>query len=259
MNEHALWIPSRYISLWSGFGLEMYVMMTWLAIAAGTIWWTSASWKLTDALWKRAMALVVIAVVTIFFTRLFHILFWGWQQTIDHPSLLTQLKSGRSIHGALAGFTISAIIISRVWKIPLEKPADILSFWPVFGLICARIGNFWNSEMIGTPSDLPFALRFYFSGDHGGIPRHPVQLYEAGLATVLLAIMVAAFMRKTKRRFLLPSLALIGYSVIRFGCDFIKDDPGHLFGEWLTTGQVLSILFIAAGVFLLREPGADPK
>lgn len=259
INDYMLWIPSRYIPLWDGFGLEMYVMMTWLAITAGTIWWTGASWKLTDSLWKRAAALIIIAVVTIVFTRLFHIVFWGWAQTVDHPRLLTQLKSGRSIHGALAGFALSSLIISRLWHISPERPATIMSFWPVFGLICARIGNFWNSEMIGTPSDLPWAVRFYFSGDHGGISRHPVQLYEAILAAALLILMAVFYVKKNSRPFLIPTLALAGYGVIRFCCDFIKEKPGDLFGNWLSTGQILSLVLIIFGILLFQKKRAVSK
>ncbi|MBN2718826.1 MAG: prolipoprotein diacylglyceryl transferase, partial [Deltaproteobacteria bacterium] len=149
------------------------------------------------------------------------------------------------------------VFIARLWRVPAHRIAGILSPWPLFGLICARIGNFWNSEMTGTPSSFPFAIGFYFSGDHGAVPRHPVQLYEAVLTLLLLCIMLVVFLKKraTHRPYLLPALAVTGYSAIRFLSDFVKDDPGHLFGPWLSTGQWLSLIFGIGGILLLKAGG----
>lgn len=250
-----VWMPPKFVTLYGTFGVQMYDMMTWLALIGGTIGWLFLTRKVTVPRWKKLLALVIIGVCALIFTRLFHILWWGLDQTIARPHLLLQVKKGRSIHGTLFGFGVAAILVSRLWKKPVAIPASAIGFWPILSLICARIGNFWNSEMIGTPSSWPFAVGFYHSGDRGAVLRHPVQLYEAGLAAILLAIMIFLHAKKntlsTKFPFLLPSIALTGYSLIRFCCDFVKEEAGFIWGTLLSTGQWISIPFFVFGVWLI--------
>ncbi|MBN2340944.1 MAG: prolipoprotein diacylglyceryl transferase [Deltaproteobacteria bacterium] len=257
-ETHFIWMPARYVSLFGDFGVQMYDIVTVVALVVGATGWLVMTRQIRVGVKKRLLALGLIGLTTVFFTRLFHILFWGLEQNIAHPTLLVQLGHGRSIHGAVAGFWLSAFLISKLWRTPLPPLLNAISIWSVFGLVCARIGNFWNSEMVGTATTWSTGIGFYFHGDHGTVIRHPVQLYEAALALMLLVILIVLYVRirvtKTDHRYLPASVAFIGLGIIRFCCDFIKEEPGHLFGSLLTTGQILSIPLMLLGGWLLYLP-----
>src|SRR6185295_9775192 len=110
------------------------------------------------------------------------------------------------------------------------------------GLLLGRVANFINSELWGRPADssVPWAMVF---PNGGPLPRHPSQLYEAGLeGVVLFAVLFFLIRRGALRR---PGLIIgafaIGYSIARSFCEFFREpDPqlGFLWGG-LTMGMVL--------------------
>ncbi|MBN2801542.1 MAG: prolipoprotein diacylglyceryl transferase [Deltaproteobacteria bacterium] len=252
LQKYLFWAPDNYINIYKGYGVEVYNLLSWISVAAGILYLFLWLKKKDIPLKKILISLLIVTVAGVVFTRLFHIVFWDFNEYLLHPSRFFQIRAGRSVHGTLFGFMIGALILWKYLKIPFSEIADRLSLWLIFGLMLARIGNFYNSEMIGSPSALPWAVRFYFSADRGGTPRHPVQLYESFFAFVILVSVIGVLIKtKNRKPLLITGIVLTGFFISRFIFDFIKHAPGHLAGDFLTTGQMLSIPFFIIGLYIL--------
>ena len=92
-----------------------------------------------------------------------------------------------SFHGGLAGTIIAMTVFSLRRKIPMLSLFDVAAASVTFGLFFGRIANFINGELWGRPTDLPWGIVF---PNAGPLPRHPSQLYEAGLEGILLFIVL---------------------------------------------------------------------
>ena len=125
-----------------------------------------------------------------------------------------------------------------------------------------RIGNFINAEHWGRPTDVPWAVVF---PNADAQPRHPSQLYEAGLEGLLLLVVlgIVAQTGGFKRPGLLTGLALAGYGLARVPMEFFREpDPDiEQLAHGLTMGMVLSFPMVAVGIALViysalgaREP-----
>lgn len=122
-----------------------------------------------------------------------------------------------------------------------------------------RLGNFFNSEMIGNPTDLPWAVAFTHIDQ---IPRHPAQMYEA-IAYVIIFFILWAMYQKNKdpKPGKLFGIFLILLFGARFVIEYVKiDQVAFEAGMLLNMGQILSIPFILLGIFLLvRKPKETKK
>ncbi len=250
-DAYFIWHENGWVSLGGGFGMMMYDIMKWLALGAGTLAWVLSIWKHKLPPWKVVLSVVLIGAVGTITTKLTHYAFWEFDQ---FPSIYRMVRStgaGHSVHGAMLGFVLSAILLAKWLRIPLGEVADGLSWWTPLGLMLVRIGNFWNNEILGTQTTLPWAVGFFKTMDHGKVPRHPVQLYESAFC-LLLVVAMLIMVRKgwAKRPWTLSATVLIGYSAARFLFDFIKVTDPLREGFPLTTGQVLSVPFFALGVYL---------
>ncbi len=129
---------------------------------------------------------------------------------------------------------------------------DVVAAGVPFGLLFGRLANFIKPELWGRVSDAPWAMVFPGAGP---LPRHPSQLYEAGLEGVVLLLALAfAIQRGALRRpGLVCGLFAIGYGVSRIIIEFFREPDaqlGFLFGG-ATMGMLLSVPLIAAGVVLV--------
>jgi phosphatidylglycerol:prolipoprotein diacylglycerol transferase len=120
------------------------------------------------------------------------------------------------------------------------------------GLFLGRLANFINGELWGRPTDVPWAMVFPHAGD---LPRHPSQLYEAGLEGVVLFIVLALLVRSgaLKRPGFLTGVFAIGYAVARITCEFFREPDVQLGFLWggLTMGMLLCIPLLLAGIAIL--------
>jgi phosphatidylglycerol:prolipoprotein diacylglycerol transferase len=118
------------------------------------------------------------------------------------------------------------------------------------GLGLGRLGNFINGELLGRPTDLPWAMIFPGGGP---IPRHPTQLYESFAEGVLLFTIMWSLRKKPFKDGMMIAFFLLFYGVLRFMIEFLKEpDPqiGFLLG-YLTMGQILCIAMIATAIVLM--------
>jgi phosphatidylglycerol:prolipoprotein diacylglycerol transferase len=184
--------------------------------------------------------------------RLGHIVFYNLDYYISNPfAILEVWHGGLASHGGAIGALLAISIFKlRHKKADLLKYLDITSIAATMPIAFVRLGNFFNSEIVGRPSDLPWAVTFPRVDE---IARHPSQIYEFLIGLSLFAVLFTLWYKKHKK--LKPgtifALLLTLYFAARFAVEFVKEYPLHEWALNLTTGQLLSIPFFLIGCFLL--------
>ncbi len=183
--------------------------------------------------------------------RIGYALFYQPDHFLDDPLAVFRLwEGGMSFHGGLAGTILAMTIFSLRRKIPVLSLFDVCAASVTFGLFFGRIANFINGELWGRPTDLPWAIVF---PNGGPLPRHPSQLYEAGLEGILLFILLRILTHRflsLKRPGLTGGAFIACYGLARIAVEFVREpDPqlGFLVGG-LTMGMTLSIPMVAVGI-----------
>lgn len=166
---------------------------------------------------------------------------------------------GLASHGAAIGIITALYLYTKKTKIDFLWMADrLVLVVPIAGALI-RIGNFFNSEIIGKPtvSDVPWAIVFEKANlnphELNLLPRHPAQLYEA-LGYIILFIILWAVYEKNKnpKPGLLFGVFLICLFTIRFIIEFYKENQVDFENTMaFNMGQLLSIPFILVGFFLI--------
>lgn len=178
--------------------------------------------------------------------RIFHIVFWGWDYYVQNPLKIFQIwEGGFSFHGGLIGGLIVGLLYTKIKKVSFLKVADILVVPVVFFLALGRIANFFNGEILGVVTNVPWCV--VFAGIEGC--RHPVQLYAAfgRFALFFVLLVVQNYFRKRKEGLIFWSFVLL-ISVGRFFLDFFREDIafyGLQAGQWLSLiGLIVSVIFL---------------
>ncbi len=185
--------------------------------------------------------------------RLGYVLFYNLKYYLSYPiDILKIWQGGMSFHGGLLG-----IIFVTIWfaKKNNHNPfyyLDTISMVAPIGIFLGRISNYINSELYGTVTDVPWAVKFIQVDNYF---RHPSQLYEATLEGVILFIILLIF---KKRGFLdfpgfISGIFLIFYSSFRFFIEFFRvpdEQLGYMIFN-LTMGQIISFIFFIVGIYLI--------
>ena len=201
--------------------------------------------------------LYTLLICTIVGARLGHCLFYqpdyylgSWEGFWE---IFMPWKGGLASHGG----TI-AIIIGLIWyvnKYGKRNGFDLM--WLIdhlvipisFAACFIRLGNLFNSEIYGGPTDLPWGFIFQRNGET--VPCHPTQLYEASLYLTLGIVLFALyfFCKDKLYRGIISGIFFIGCFGGRFLIEFIKNPQVEFEqGMLLNMGQLLSIPFILLGV-----------
>jgi phosphatidylglycerol:prolipoprotein diacylglycerol transferase len=194
--------------------------------------------------------IVWVTVGIILGGRIGYVLFYNPAYFAAHPADIIQLwHGGMSFHGGFTGCVLAVILFARRRGIPILTLGDITCAVGPIGLFLGRIANFINGELWGRPTDVPWAMVF---PNGGPLPRHPSQLYEAGLEGIVLLIVLVLAVRAgaLKRPGLVIGIFAVGYGAARIiGETFREPDVqlGFLWGG-LTMGMLLSLPMILAGV-----------
>jgi phosphatidylglycerol:prolipoprotein diacylglycerol transferase len=185
--------------------------------------------------------------------RLGYALFYR-QDLFTHPlDLLKLWEGGMSFHGGLLGVLAGIYYLVRKNGLNWLRVHDYVACAVPAGMCLGRIANFINGELWGRPTTLPWGI--IFPGTNDGIPRHPSQLYEAGLEGLVIGLVLLFMFWKTDARYYPGRLVgvfatLMG--VFRFGVEFLREpDVGveGIFG--MTMGQALCVPLIAVGVYCI--------
>lgn len=184
--------------------------------------------------------------------RLGHIIFYNLSYYLENPAEIIKIwHGGLASHGAAIGVFIAYLIWTKVYKIKFTKYADLLAIGMPVTAAFVRLGNFFNSEIIGRPTDGSWGVIFKKLGED--FPRHPTQLYEAllnFLIFIILIIIYLKFYHKLPRLFLM-AIYIFLYFTTRFGVEFWKERHVISADFFLSMGQILSILPILISIGLL--------
>jgi prolipoprotein diacylglyceryl transferase len=244
-----------------GFPLRYYSVMFLLAFIAG--------YRILQKIYVREgiapemldKLVVYIASGALLGARLGHCLFYDWAYFRHHiaeiflpvtisPAMHVEFTGyqGLASHGGAVGIILAALLYARKYSVNTYWLLDRLAVvCPLSGFFI-RTGNLFNSEIIGTPSCLPWAFVFE-RVDH--TPRHPAQLYEGIGYLLVFLVLWLLYKKKNPQRGYLFSLFLILVFVARFTLEFLKQDQVAFEQRWLLDmGQILSIPFIVSGIYL---------
>ncbi len=184
--------------------------------------------------------------------RIGYMLFYQPDVLVAQPLTLFYIwQGGMSFHGGLLGVTVAAAWFARATGRGFFDVTDFVAPMVPIGLFFGRIANFINGELIGRVADVPWAM-VYPHVDN--LPRHPSELYEAGLEGLLLFVILWLFARKPRPRMAVTGVFMLGYGAFRFFAEFFRQPDAFLgfiaFG-WMTMGQALSTPMIIVGLVLL--------
>ena len=186
--------------------------------------------------------------------RLYHVIdLWSYYQ-FDPVKILFIWQGGLAIYGALLGGLLGLLLYLLKSK-QLDKTlyfTDILVLVILVGQIVGRIGNYFNHELFGLPTKLPWGI--YIPGQFRPATFiqysyfHPLFLYES-LLNLLVLVAVWKMIKSVKTVGIITGVYCLSYGFIRFSLDFLRIDPWRL--GFFTTAQWLSLVVIILGLGLL--------
>jgi prolipoprotein diacylglyceryl transferase len=201
---------------------------------------------LNDLIWYIIIGVVVGA-------RLGHCLFYNPSYYLSNPLEILQVwKGGLASHGAAVGITLALYVYTKKKK---DQPYLWISDRVIINVALVaffvRMGNLFNSEIIGKPADLPWSF-IYTSVDN--VPRHPTQVYEALAYLIIFAILINIYRlnyKKLRDGFLLGIFFVLLFG-FRFFVEFFKENQTYFEeGLPLNMGQLLSIPLVVTGLYLI--------
>ncbi len=237
------WYALAYIG-----GLAGGWIYAWLLLRNKRLWGDTprpGAQSIADLVLYVALAIVIGG-------RLGQVLFYQPSYYFAHPLEIVQLwKGSMAFHGGLIGAALAIWYFAKETRVSILTVADICAAAAPIGIILVRIANFINEEQWGHPSDAPWAMSF---PDVDSVPRHPSQLYEAGLEGLLLFLVLGLCVRggALKRPGAVTGIFCIGYAVARIICEFFREPDPRLeqLSHGLTMGMVLSAPVLLAGLAL---------
>ena len=267
------WSPTEYFEIF-GFQVYIYSLMFILAFLLG--YNLVKSFFIKEKIDEKYLdPLLIYLVLSVFLgARLGEVIFYQWGYYQNHlieillpiqespnSSILGLIDGykftgfrGLASHGAAIGMTIGLLLFKRKYNFKsLLWIFDRLTIPTAIGGAFVRIGNFFNSEILGKYTDNDWGVIFENRGEI--LPRHPAQLYESFGYIILFIILYILYQRSTIRNNegRLFGYFLIGLFSIRFIVEFVKESQGGIetFLPGLSTGQWLSIPFILFGIIFL--------
>jgi phosphatidylglycerol:prolipoprotein diacylglycerol transferase len=214
--------------------------------------------KSEEQLHTLALYLIIGAVVG---ARMGHILFYDPVYYWNHPMEILPIKlyptfqftgfAGLASHGGAIGVLMATYLYSRKYRKNFLWTTDRLVIAAALVGCFIRLGNLMNSEVIGTPTNVPWAFVFVRVD---AVPRHPAQLYEA---IYCLLLFMGLFYLWSKKRWDISNGKLFGTFLVtiftlRFIDEFFKIDQEPFESSLpLNMGQLLSIPFVLVGIWML--------
>lgn len=196
--------------------------------------------------------LVYVVIGIIVGARLAHCFFYDPDYYFSHPlKIIAIWEGGLASHGGGLGAIIGTYLYARknpfsfIWL--LDRLAIATALFGIF----VRSANFINAEILGKPTDVPWAIVFQRIDN---VARHPAQLYEAlAYAVIFITLtLIYRFTHAKERQGMLLGIFLIMTFTARFIIEFFKQQQAaYTIETSINTGQMLSIPFFFVGVFLV--------
>jgi prolipoprotein diacylglyceryl transferase len=197
---------------------------------------------------------------TVLGARLGHCLFYEPEYYLSNPiKILKVWEGGLASHGAAAGILLALYFFSRKTKRSYLWILDRIVIVVALAGFLIRTGNLMNSEIYGTTTSFPWGFIFSLPGET--VAKHPTQIYEGLSYLLIFAILYLLYLRNRKslKEGLLFGLFLTILFGVRFLIEFIKEPQvGFEENMLLNMGQLLSIPFIIAGIYLIARAKLKP-
>jgi len=239
----------------NGFGVRWYG----LAYLAGFLLagWILARWarrgKLPIAETEVATFILYVALGVMIGGRLGYCLLYNLHEVAHRPlEILEVWHGGMASHGGMAGLIVAVWFFARRRGLNTLSLLDAAAATGPLGIALGRIANFVNGELWGRPTRVPWAVVFPDAPlvDGHQVPRHPSQLYAAGIEGMLVFLVGLAVYGKSTRPGLTTATVLTVYGAGRFIDEFWRQpDLGQpVYWGWMSKGQLLTIPVIVAGL-----------
>ncbi len=243
---------------WYGIGYAVglaaaYFVMVWLARRAG---------EDPDVLGN---GMIIVAVAALIGGRLYHVID-QWALYKDDPiRIFLPPYSGLGVYGGIVFGTIAAFLYARYQRLPFLRWADIVAPGLFTMQAIARWGNFFNQELYGPPTTLPWGIPIdcahrveAYACPPGSDPAatlgqffHPLFLYESlsGVLGAIALIWIGFHLRKRLRPGDLILLFFVWYGIVRFALETFRIDNWTFFG--VPVAQIVSVLVVVPALVIL--------
>lgn len=267
------WAPSESLFEFFGIGVRFYSLMFVIAFSYGYYLMKKIFKKEDIKIEYLDPILMYMVLSTLIGARLGHVFFYDWNYYQNHLlEILLPIREirgssmlfgtiegykfigyrGLASHGAVIGILIGIALYQRQYKFrSWIWILDRLTIPATIGGAFVRLGNFYNSEIVGKFTNSSFGVVFQNNGER--LPRHPAQLYEAFGYVILFFLLRSLYnQNKTQKGFLL-GVYFTGIFSIRFLVEYVKESQGGFEKTlpMLSTGQWLSIPLVLFGIGLI--------
>lgn len=272
MLSYLIWEPNPEIFHIGAFSVRWYGLLFALGFLIGMQIMTVIFRREGKPVEDTDSLLIYMVVATVIGARFGHFLFYEPETLLHHPlTVITPPFAGLASHGATIGILTGLWLYSRRQSSRLTGQTflwvtDRIVITVALGGAFIRLGNFVNSEIIGRPTDVPWAVVFP-KADYSGIPlphvvpRHPSQLYESLSCFVLFWVLLWFWNRYKARtpRGSMLGIFLIWVFGLRFLWEYTKENQEAFENNlFLNMGQILSIPAVLVGVYFLARSYRNP-
>lgn len=221
------------------------------------LFWLLGTWRGKRDAWRDLTAedveeLLFVGVLGVILGgRLGYCFFYQPEWFITHPlDIIRVWDGGMSAHGGVLGVIVAMFYFAKTRQKSFLKIADFVTPLVPLGLFFGRIGNFINGELWGRVSSPDYVFAMIFPQAQDWLPRHPSQLYEAGLEGLLLFVILWLYSMRPRKDGRIAALFCLGYGVARFFVEFFREPDAFLGLQalGLSQGQWLSIPMIFLGL-----------
>ena len=238
----------------------------WASVKAGLsqapdvdgAWFSDAPWRIwnPDHAWGGLLWMMVLGLIG---ARLYHVLtpspsmaavgIYSWRDYFRYPLQLLNFRSGGlGIYGAMVGGLLAVLLYTRRHRLPALAWADLAVIGVALGQAVGRWGNFFNQELYGRPTSLPWAVTidpFHRLPDYAGFSTfHPAFLYESLWSLLTFGVLMWLYRRRGER--LLPgellALYLVAYAIGRSLLELVRLDSRAVPFLGLETGLAVATL-----------------
>lgn len=294
-----VWNPSEGIDL-GFFMIRFYSLMFVIAFGLGWFIMKKIFERENESIEKLDSMFIWTVFATLLGARLGHVFFYDWEYFRNHlAEILLPFRfsphfeftgfQGLASHGAAIGIILAMYFFSKnIMKRPLLWVLDRVVIPVASGAVFVRIGNFFNSEIVGHETTSSFGIKFVkdfynpqeavnatkipnpkeaynaiatnpqFANLLAQVPaKHPTQLYESVSYIFVFAVLFFMYWKTDARKKLgyLLGMFLVMLWSVRFAVEFLKESQGGFESDLglFSTGQWLSIPFIIIGFLLILK------
>jgi len=202
------------------------------------------------------MFLIALPVSVIFSRLFFVIVKWDELFKSDPKRAFYIWEGGVTIYGAVIGALLAVFIFSKIRKIDMWALADFACVYLPLGQAIGRWGNFFNQELYGKNTDLPWGMTgsiiqtYPDEGIDPSLPVHPTFLYESIWNLIVFSVLLS-IRKKNKVRGRVFAWYLMLYSFARFLLEYLRVDDFQTSSNIRYNQVVAAVLFLGAFLFLV--------